>query len=168
MERPMLRYTWRGPVARAPQAGTTLVEVLVAIFITAVGLLAMLTLFPLGALDMAQAIQDDRTAAVADEAVALSEAGKELISRTVCFVEASLSAGSVDPAIASRLREDYERLALQAEAVEARLLELQFAFPRHLIEPHVAPLLAQIRAIRRRIDPMTQLLSLLEGREPDR
>src|SRR3954464_8722899 len=40
--------------------GVTLVEVLVAILITAVGLLALLTLFPLGALEMAQAIKDDR------------------------------------------------------------------------------------------------------------
>jgi hypothetical protein len=43
----------------------TLLEVLVAIFIMAIGLLALLTLFPLGALRMAQALKDDRTAQVA-------------------------------------------------------------------------------------------------------
>jgi len=43
--------------------GITLIEVLVAIFIMAIGLLALLTLFPLGALRMSQALQDDRTAA---------------------------------------------------------------------------------------------------------
>src|SRR2546430_7170418 len=40
--------------------GITLVEVLVAILIVGVGLLALLTLFPLGALEMAQAVKDDR------------------------------------------------------------------------------------------------------------
>jgi hypothetical protein len=44
------------------RTGATLTEVLVAIFVMAIGLLALLTLFPLGALSMAQAIKDDRTA----------------------------------------------------------------------------------------------------------
>src|SRR5690348_1094775 len=44
------------------RAGFTLVEALVAIFVLAIGLLALLTLFPLGALTMAQAIRDDRAA----------------------------------------------------------------------------------------------------------
>jgi hypothetical protein len=43
---------------RRPAA--TLLEVLVSIFIMGIGLLAILALFPLGALRMAQAIQDDR------------------------------------------------------------------------------------------------------------
>src|SRR5262249_22084043 len=38
----------------------TLVEVLVAIFVMGIGMLAVLTLFPLGALTMAQAIRDNR------------------------------------------------------------------------------------------------------------
>jgi len=41
--------------------GISLVEVLVAILITSIGLLALLTLFPLGALEMVQAVQADRT-----------------------------------------------------------------------------------------------------------
>ena len=45
--------------------GITLIEVLVAIFIMAIGLLAILTLFPLGALRMGEALQDDRAAASA-------------------------------------------------------------------------------------------------------
>lgn len=48
-----------------PRKGVTLIEVLAAIFITGVGLLALLTLFPLGAIEMAQAIQDDRTGHIA-------------------------------------------------------------------------------------------------------
>lgn len=50
----------------------TLIEVLVAIFIMAIGLLALLTLFPLGMLRMAQAIRDDRAATCARNAQALS------------------------------------------------------------------------------------------------
>ena len=45
--------------------GITLIEVLVAIFIMAIGLLALLTLFPLGALRMSQALQDDRASSCA-------------------------------------------------------------------------------------------------------
>src|SRR5690348_12961318 len=42
--------------------GATLLEVLVAIFVMGIGLLALLTLFPLGVLKMAEAIQNDRCA----------------------------------------------------------------------------------------------------------
>ncbi|HEY7425914.1 MAG TPA: prepilin-type N-terminal cleavage/methylation domain-containing protein [Gemmataceae bacterium] len=45
--------------------GVTLIEVLVAIFITGIGMLALLALFPLGAVSMAQALRDDRTASAA-------------------------------------------------------------------------------------------------------
>jgi prepilin-type N-terminal cleavage/methylation domain-containing protein len=50
---------------REPRPGVTLLEVLVAIFIMAIGLLALLTLFPLGAMRMAQALKDDRAAQTA-------------------------------------------------------------------------------------------------------
>jgi hypothetical protein len=56
-----------------PRSAATLVEVLVAIFVTAIGLLALLALFPLGALTMAQAIKDDRTAHAAGNAAAVGE-----------------------------------------------------------------------------------------------
>jgi hypothetical protein len=42
------------------RSGATLIEVLVAIFVMAIGLMSLLALFPLGALRMSQAIQDDR------------------------------------------------------------------------------------------------------------
>ena len=54
--------------------GITLVEVLVAIFIMAIGLLAILTLFPLGALRMSESLQSDRTAAAASEAAGIGDA----------------------------------------------------------------------------------------------
>jgi hypothetical protein len=44
------------------RSAVTLVEVLVAIFVMGIGLLALLTLFPLAALTMARAIQDERCA----------------------------------------------------------------------------------------------------------
>jgi hypothetical protein len=40
----------------------TLIEALMAIFVMAIGLLALLTLFPLGAVQMAHALKDERTA----------------------------------------------------------------------------------------------------------
>jgi hypothetical protein len=43
----------------------TLIEVLVTLFIMAIGLLALLTLFPLGAITMGQALKDDRCASTA-------------------------------------------------------------------------------------------------------
>jgi prepilin-type N-terminal cleavage/methylation domain-containing protein len=48
--------------AKPNRSGVTLIEVLVAIFVMAIGLMALLTLFPLGALEMAQAIKDQRAA----------------------------------------------------------------------------------------------------------
>jgi hypothetical protein len=54
--------------------GATLVEVLVAIFVMAVGLLTLLALFPLGVLTMSQAIQDDRCASAATNATAIAAA----------------------------------------------------------------------------------------------
>src|SRR3954452_8343533 len=50
-----------GDATMTRRSGITLVEVLVAILITGVGLLSLLVLFPLGALEMAQAVKDDRT-----------------------------------------------------------------------------------------------------------
>ena len=50
--------------------GLTMAEVLIALFTTALGLMAILTLFPLGAAQMAQAIKDDRCAHAANLATA--------------------------------------------------------------------------------------------------
>jgi len=47
---------------------TTLIEVLTAIFIMALGLVSLLTLFPLGAAQMARAVQDERAAQIAANA----------------------------------------------------------------------------------------------------
>jgi type II secretory pathway pseudopilin PulG len=49
----------------------TLIEVLVAIFVTAIGLLALLALFPLGTLSMAQAIRNNRCSQAAANAKAV-------------------------------------------------------------------------------------------------
>jgi hypothetical protein len=56
------------------RTGATLIEVLVAIFVAALGLLALLALFPVGAFSMAQAIKDSRTALAAANAAALANA----------------------------------------------------------------------------------------------
>jgi type II secretory pathway pseudopilin PulG len=56
--------------------GITLVEVLVAIFIMGIGMIALLTLFPLGALNIARALKDDRAAQAAANATAYADAMK--------------------------------------------------------------------------------------------
>ena len=62
-----------GRHVRRLRAGLTLMEVLVSIFIMAIGMLALLTLFPLGALRIDQAIKDERTAQAAVQATAYAK-----------------------------------------------------------------------------------------------
>lgn len=50
------------------RSGLSLTEVLVALFIMGIGTIAILTLFPLGALNMAQALRDSRTTQAAVQA----------------------------------------------------------------------------------------------------
>jgi hypothetical protein len=52
--------------------GITLIEVLVAIFIMGIGMITLLTLFPLGALNIASALKDDRTSQAAANADSLA------------------------------------------------------------------------------------------------
>lgn len=56
------------------RSGITLLEVLSAIFITGIGLLSLLTLFPLGALKMAEAVRDDRCALAGGNGIAIANA----------------------------------------------------------------------------------------------
>lgn len=53
---------------RNHRPGVTLTEVLVALFVMAIGMIALLTLFPLGAMQLSQAIKDDRTTQAANNA----------------------------------------------------------------------------------------------------
>src|SRR5437667_12615622 len=54
--------------------GATLVEVLIAIFVMAIGLMALMALFPLGAFRMSGALQDSRASQVGNAASALATA----------------------------------------------------------------------------------------------
>ena len=63
---------------RTRPRGVTLTEVLVAIFIASLGLLALLALFPLGALSMAEAIRDDRASHLQDVADDLTVAAQQI------------------------------------------------------------------------------------------
>jgi prepilin-type N-terminal cleavage/methylation domain-containing protein len=56
---------------RNSRSGVTLIEVLVAIFVASIGLLALLALFPVGAISMKQALRDSRCALTAANAMAL-------------------------------------------------------------------------------------------------
>jgi hypothetical protein len=68
-------------------------EVLVAIFIMAIGLLALLALFPLGALTMAQAIKDSRSAQSVQVASSISES-QQIRNDPNIFI---FSGNSLDP-----------------------------------------------------------------------
>lgn len=57
-----------------PRSGISLLEVLTAIFIMGIGMMALLTLFPAGALSMARAVRDDRAATIAANAAGLAAA----------------------------------------------------------------------------------------------
>jgi prepilin-type N-terminal cleavage/methylation domain-containing protein len=66
-------------------SGVTLIEVLVAIFVASIGLLALMALFPVGALSMRQALKDSRCAQTSANAFALFKAlniGQNLSSVT--------------------------------------------------------------------------------------
>jgi len=54
------------------RSGAALIEVLVAVFVTAIGLLALLALFPVGAVSMARAIQNNRASQAAANAAAIA------------------------------------------------------------------------------------------------
>lgn len=74
--------------------GATLVEVLVAIFVMAIGLLALLVLFPLGAVKMAQAIKDDRSAAAANNAFSIGQMRANPIGQDTSVTPAMTSPGT--------------------------------------------------------------------------
>jgi len=57
------------------RSGMTLTEVLIAIFVLAIGLMGILALFPLGAMRMAQAIKDDRCGTLESNATSLMHSG---------------------------------------------------------------------------------------------
>jgi hypothetical protein len=147
----------------ADDAGVTLVEVLVAIFVTGVGLLSLLALFPLGALEMARAIKSDRTAAVAAHAQDLSETGQALVTRTLAFAQISMSNASADADAAAKLRDRYGQLAQESVEMEIELANLQYELPSAPVQPFTGPLLMQIRSIEQRLAQMIQLLAMLEG-----
>jgi prepilin-type N-terminal cleavage/methylation domain-containing protein len=154
------------PARSRRRAGVTLIEVLVAIFIMGIGLLALLVLFPLGAIEMSQAIQDDRTAAFADRAIALGDAGEELVANTLDFASFSKSQGSANPQVAGMLRQGYLELAAEAQELEVELTELQSVFPQPSAQQYFAQLLAQIRLIQFRIGFLVKLLLYLENLPP--
>jgi hypothetical protein len=147
---------------RLPARGVTLLEVLVAIFVTGVGLLALLVLFPLGVLNLAQAIQDDRTAALAADSVALSADGIDLLSRTQDFLRDSLFAGSAEPQTVLKLRQEYEKLEGNAAILNARLAELKPLAQRPRIRVQLLASLARIQGIETAASKIAALLRLLE------
>jgi hypothetical protein len=166
MERPVSRGMWRPPAGRlGSEVGVTFVELLAALMAASIGAIAILAVFPLGALEMARALKDDRTAEVAVQARDLSEAGEALLARTLDFAQVSLSKGLADADQLGKLREEYEQLARESVEIEIALTNLQYDLPQTMVQRFLNPLLLQIRSIERRIAQIVQLLSLLEGRQ---
>jgi Tfp pilus assembly protein PilV len=75
----------------------TLIEVLVSMFIMAIGMLALLVLFPLGAISMGQALKDDRCASTASMAENVAIATNVRHDSTVLAGFAASSVVYVDP-----------------------------------------------------------------------
>lgn len=127
--------------------GVTLLEVLIAIYIMGIGLLALLALFPLGMLSMAQAVQDDRVDVLAAESVALSEAGADLVSRTTQYVIISAEAGAADPQTAAGLAAEFGDLETWAADLERRLIDLKPLLHTRKLRKQYLAALAHIRGI---------------------
>ena len=163
MERALPRGIWRHQARLSSEAGVTLVELLAALMAAGIGLLAILVIFPLGALELARALKDDRTAAVAAQARDLSETGEALLTRTLGFVQVSMAKGMADPDETSKLREDYEQLARESAEMEIALTHLQYELPGPVVQRFVNPLLMQIRSIEGKVARIVQLLSLVES-----
>jgi prepilin-type N-terminal cleavage/methylation domain-containing protein len=156
------RATFSASALFQRRAGVTLSEVLVAIFIMGIGLLALLTLFPLGALNMARAIQDDRSENVAKSAVALSHAGADTLSRTRDFLRDALANGSANPQSADMLRLEYVALAAEAANVEAQLRDLRAHVADPKIQRQADRLLAQIQTIKQSFDTLAWLMQWIK------
>lgn len=150
---------------RMPRRGVTLVEVLVAIFVMGIGLLALLTLFPVGALELAQAINDDRAGKVASDAAIFSEESKKVLEQTRSFVTKTLLTRKVDSNAAEFLRSECQKLSLRAEDLETRLRALRPLITEPPTHRLLDSLLVQINAIRQSFDSLTCLLRILEDRE---
>jgi Tfp pilus assembly protein PilV len=148
------------PTPTDAERGVTLLEVLVAIFVNGVGLLALLTLFPLGALEMAAAIKDDRAGVIAAEAARFSQAGEKVVLDTVDFAHESWLTGAVDPQRARALADELDQLTAQALAIELQIDDLESALPSPQVQRYTAPLETEIRAIARRIRRIVRLIDL--------
>jgi hypothetical protein len=165
MEVPMQqRQAWPG--IRATRHGIALLEVLLAIAVSAIVIGTSIQFYATVIKNqVANVLADDRTAAIASDAGALDEAGRELLSRTGDFVTAALAAGSVDADAAAQLRTDYEQFAADADALKRRLEELRGVYPRQVIERLLGPVLAQARRLDAQITLLVHRLSLLESDE---
>src|SRR5436305_12045109 len=75
---------------KTTRRAVTLTEVLIAIFLMGIGLMAILSLFPLGAAQMAQALKDQRAAECAANAASFIRS----VWKQACEVDAAANSGS--------------------------------------------------------------------------
>ena len=151
----------------APRAGVTLLEVLAAIFITGMGTMPLLELFPLGALSMARATGGVEAILVAEDAEDLSADGKDVLARTRRLLAASLAARAVDRVAAAGLGEEYADLAARAAALEDRVAALRPLAPHGRVARQVDRSVDQLRDLRVNFDALGWSLRTLGAGETD-
>jgi len=154
--------TWSRQAVPSRRRGVTLLEVLAAIVIVGVGMMALLVLFPLGALSMARAVQDDRAANIARDSVTLSLDGMDALAQTRVYLTVSLAVGKADPTTAGKLRDVYEGLAVRAAEIEYRLRQLAPDITDPIVQQQIERLLKQIGAIKSGFDKLAYLMGLIE------
>jgi|SRR5262245_14307801 len=162
MKAVVFRRPGADPAGPSRRPGVTLLEVLVAIFITGIGLLALINLFSLAVLNMAQRVNDDRMGKIVLQTDALVAAADVLLPATGDFLAASLNQGSADPQAAGELRVGYEKLGDLAADLEARLKDIAPIVQDPVARKQLRIALDAIERIQAATAIMEELLTLLE------
>lgn len=108
--------------------GTSLMEVLIAIFVLALGLVSLLTLFPIGFVQMAKAVQDERAAQLAGNAASYMRMyWKSMCEEAVAMARNGESIFRFDPNIPA---------VYTGTTPPAMLQELRLWFPYAMDDPN--------------------------------
>lgn len=149
----------RMPMIRS-KAGITLLEVLIVLFITGVGLLSLVALFPTALQNMSQAVQDNRSGHVQQSATALAASVSDASAGVSEFVD-QLQTGKFDagvlPPLLEALSADEQEAARLAGEVQAQIQQAQDPGERASLHED----LAAIRFIQHLLHRANQRLALI-------
>lgn len=153
-----------------PIAGVTLIEVLIALFIAAIGLLSLLTLFPAGLQNMGQAIQDNRSSDIQASATQLAASVEQTVTELSEFLLTGLQGGGIDsgaiPPLLDALCAEEEEAIRLIDEVDGQIRQSNDAEERaSLFEDRAAIRFVErlLRRAKRRLQLIERLLSLLDG-----